>query len=69
MCRRKAFLERVPATAGVYILTFPNGKKLIGSSKNLKSRITHLLNDLIPVKPKMGRQPQVKWQEQALKEN
>ena len=33
-------LEGIHETAGVYIITFPNGKKYLGQSKNIKHRLS-----------------------------
>ena len=33
-------LEGIPEAAGVYIITFPNGKKYLGQSKNIKRRLS-----------------------------
>lgn len=70
----KSQLSTIPECAGIYFITFPNKKHLIGESINLRTAITKIVKELFPTRRKKIAQlnsyvSKTNWVELCLKEN
>lgn len=69
---KRALLESIPQTGGVFILTFPNGKHFMGFTlRDMRERIKYNLKFLTQSKKtKYHRfKPRYVWHEQCFREN